>query len=271
MINDQKSKFSFPVLKNKFPFRLGTTSYIIPDDVLPNIEFLADKVDDIELVLFESDEISNIPDKSTISRMKDISREHDITFTVHLPMDAHTGHANETERIKSVGKCSRIIERMSPLEPFAYVVHFHGDRRGDSPSTDENHWREQHRKSMRELTRLAPAELFVIETLDYHYKLIEDIVRDLGLKTCLDIGHILNCGHDLDSYLASYLENTRVIHLHGIENRIDHKDISFLDKYLLKNLLNLVSERTEERVLTLEIFSEKDLHNSLKVLEEYVN
>lgn len=36
-------------LKGIFPFRLGTTSFIIPDDILPNVEFLSDKVDDIEI------------------------------------------------------------------------------------------------------------------------------------------------------------------------------------------------------------------------------
>ena len=46
-----------------YPFRLGTTSYIIPNSILPNVRYLADKVKDIELVLFESDDgISNFPD-----------------------------------------------------------------------------------------------------------------------------------------------------------------------------------------------------------------
>jgi hypothetical protein len=30
-----------------YPFRLGTTSYIIPADILPNAQYLADKVQDI--------------------------------------------------------------------------------------------------------------------------------------------------------------------------------------------------------------------------------
>ncbi len=31
--------------KNRFPFKVGTTSYIIPDEIIPNIEYLKDKVD----------------------------------------------------------------------------------------------------------------------------------------------------------------------------------------------------------------------------------
>jgi hypothetical protein len=33
-------------LKNRFPFRLGTTSYVIPADLKTNVAFLADTVED---------------------------------------------------------------------------------------------------------------------------------------------------------------------------------------------------------------------------------
>ena len=49
------------------PFRLGTTSYIIPDDILPNVCYLAGKVKDIELLLFDNDEYCNIPDEEQLS------------------------------------------------------------------------------------------------------------------------------------------------------------------------------------------------------------
>ena len=34
-------------LKNRFPFRLGTTSYVIPAGLVQNVIFLADKVDNL--------------------------------------------------------------------------------------------------------------------------------------------------------------------------------------------------------------------------------
>ena len=50
------------------PFRLGATSYIIPDDILPNVRFLADKVQDVELVLFEVDDgPNNLPGPEVIA------------------------------------------------------------------------------------------------------------------------------------------------------------------------------------------------------------
>jgi sugar phosphate isomerase/epimerase len=111
-------------LKNRFPFRLGTTSYIIPGELLPNVNFLADKVDDIELVLFESDEITNLPDAATVKALKEAADRFDLTYTVHLPLDTWMGHPEASVRQQSVDKCLRVIERTAPLSPFAYIIHF---------------------------------------------------------------------------------------------------------------------------------------------------
>ena len=35
-----------------YPFRLGTTSYIIPNDILPNARYLANKVRDFDFLNF---------------------------------------------------------------------------------------------------------------------------------------------------------------------------------------------------------------------------
>ena len=50
-----------------YPFRLGTTSYIIPADILPNARYLAGKIRDIELILFEVDDgPNNLPSTEVI-------------------------------------------------------------------------------------------------------------------------------------------------------------------------------------------------------------
>ena len=54
-------------------FRIGTTSYIIPADILPNVEYLAPQVDDVQLVLFETDAYgSNLPDAALCARLIEI-------------------------------------------------------------------------------------------------------------------------------------------------------------------------------------------------------
>jgi len=254
-------------LKNRFPFRLGATSYVIPADLRENVTFLADKVDDIELVLFESHEISNLPDAATLRVLKDTADRHDLTYTVHLPLDACLGHAEENVRLQSVDKCLRVIELTALLNPFAYIIHFHGDRRGGCPSSDLMRWQEGHRHAVERLIQNVSPEDLCVETLDYPYRLVEDIVIDYQLSVCLDIGHHLLYGVKPEEYLDRYLPRTRVLHLHGVEEGHDHRSLAFLPDGLLTALVNrLGSEPEKPRVLTLEVFDEEALNQSLNVM-----
>jgi len=171
-------------LKNRFPFRLGTTSYIIPAEILPNVRYLTDKVDDIELVLFESDETSNIPDRRTVEQLRSLADEYNLTYTVHLPLDSFLGSAKEPVRKTAVEKCRRIIERMKAVNPFSYVTHFHGDIRGHQPSHDMNRWLDQHRVSIEELLQFVEPRMLAVETLDYPYELIAPLIVEYDLATC---------------------------------------------------------------------------------------
>jgi sugar phosphate isomerase/epimerase len=258
-------------LKNQFPFRLGTTSYIVPDEILPNVLYLADKVDDIELVLFESDEFSNLPDAATVKRLREIADETALTYTIHLPLDTWMGHEQASVREQSVDKCLRVIDRTTPLSPFAYVLHFHGDERGECPSPDLNRWIEGHRRSVEKLLLNVHSHDLCVETLDYPFSVIEDIVGDYNLSACLDIGHLLMCGHAPEDYLNRYLPRTRVLHLHGIEDGHDHRSLSFFPAGLLSNIIEHLGNGSNiPRVLTMEIFDEVSLNESLAVLSRFV-
>ena len=258
-------------LKNRFPFRLGTTSYIIPADLLSNVKFLADKVDDIELVLFESDEITNLPDAATVKMLKEMADRSDLTYTVHLPLDTWMGHEDESVRQRSVDKCLRVIDCTAPLSPFAYIIHFHGDHLGESPSLDLARWIDGHRRSVERLLQGVNSRDICVETLDYSYALIEDIVTDYGLSVCLDIGHLLLWGHEPEDYLDRCLQQTRVIHIHGVENGNDHRSLAFLPAGLLTTLMDHLGSGSEKsRVLTMEIFNERAFNQSLDILSSFV-
>ena len=254
-------------LKNRFPFRLGTTSYVIPADLAANCAFLADKVDDIELVLFESHEMGNLPDAATIETLKETANRCDLTYTVHLPLDIRLGDEDASVRRRSVEKCLRALECAAPLAPFAYIIHFHGDIRGESPSPNPARWQEGHRCAVERLLQVVSPEDLCVETLDYPYRLIEDIVFDYGLGVCLDIGHQLLRRVSPEDYLDRYWSRTRVLHLHGVENGHDHKSLAFLPGGLLTALVNRLGEGPEmQRVLTMEIFDKEAFNSSLDVL-----
>ena len=260
-----------PGMKGRFPFRLGTTSYIIPADILPNVEFLASRVDDVELVLFESDEFSNLPDEDTIRQLTDGQRKAALSYTVHFPLDADLGSADEAERSRSVDKCLRVAALTRPLNPLACIVHFNGDVRGPRPSADVGRWQDALDRSVAGLlaSGIEPRDLCA-ETLDYAFDLVEPIVLKHNLAVCADVGHMLLNGHSVDAFLDRHADRCRVIHLHGIREGKDHADISSLGSGIIGRAveaMGIASDR--ERALTLEVFNRDDFETSLAILEDY--
>ena len=255
----------------KAPFRLGTTSYIIPADILPNLHYLAGKVQDVELVLFESDEYSNMPTSDDVAAMRKLALAHEMTFTVHLPLDTALGSQDEKIRRQSVDKCLRVIDRMMPVQPFAWVLHLHGDKRGPIPSDNLSRWLLSHERSLSTLVTAIPATReLCVETLDYDFGLVADLIRHFDLGVCLDIGHLVLRQDDIDRHLVLWADRTRIVHLHGVDpTGRDHVDLSYLSPEVFEKVMTwLMRPGSPLRVLTMEIFGEADYINSMAVMVE---
>jgi len=268
----QDDSFGSHSLREGFSFRFGTTSYIIPDDIIPNLHHLHKRVLDVELVLFESDAFSNLPEPSDVNAIRRLGLEAGLTYTVHLPLDVHLGSPDEAERIASVGKCRRVIERMGPVEPFAWILHLHGDRRGDPPTDDQKRWVEQNRKSLAELlaSNIVPRRV-CIETLDYSFDRVAELVEMFDLSVCLDIGHLLVTGRNVDAYLSDWFDRAKVFHLHGVRpDGTDHAHIRYLPDGLMEDLVSRLMDLPEDdvRVVTLEVFGEADFEKSVQEVSE---
>ena len=258
-----------PVLKGSLPFRLGTTSYILADDLVPNVTYLADKIDDVELVLFESHEVSNLPDETSLSTLASLAENHDLTYTVHLPLDADLGDADEHIRQRSVDKCLNIYRLTQCLCPFAYILHLHGRQPGKEPAEHYTDWQcslEQSIVSL--LDQGIPAADLCVETLTYPFDYVWDLVRFFNLSVCIDVGHILLIRENLERYLDILMDRCRVVHLHGIRKGKDHCDIGALPLDVLKRVLNRLRSCAprQERVLTLEVFNANDFNRSIERL-----
>lgn len=258
-------------MKNRFPFRVGTTSYILPADLLSNVAFLAPLVDDVELVLFESEEISNLPDGNVVRELDGLKRAGGITYTVHLPLDIQPGSPDENVRKRSVEKCLRVVEITRALDPFAYILHFAGERRGMRPAPDIGCWQVALERSVRDLLDGGlKAEDLCVETLDYPFELVAGIVFRNRLSMCIDVGHLLFHEYPVERYFRRYLERCRVLHLHGVVDGCDHRHIGMPDGGAVRSVLErLCADPDRERVLTIEVFSRRDLERSLEILEEF--
>ncbi len=257
-------------MKNQSVFRVGTTSYIIPADILPNVRYLADKVQDVELVLFEVDDgPSNLPSPEVVAELAQIGADHDLTYTIHLPLDLRLG-ADGDEKHVSLIKARKVVELTRPLNPCAYVLHLDGRAVRDLAVGDTavQQWQADSVRALELVAEWAGGpELLAVENLEgYRLDFILPVVERIPVSRCVDIGHLWLDGHDPVPYLQAALPQTRVIHLHGLAER-DHESLAHMPPEKLNPVLAALRDANYDGVLTLEIFGEADFHSSLAALK----
>jgi sugar phosphate isomerase/epimerase len=269
------------MLKNyrgRFPFKLSTTSYIYPDEIVPNVVRLGPFFDEIELVLFESERLDSIPDTVQIDRLIELSKFHQLGFNIHLPLDISLGDECDHARTHGISVLKAVMERTLPLNPSLYTLHLEfinpprpslrgAEDRGFTQKKDVEEWRWRVSRSLEEiLNNGIEAKRISIETLAYPFEWIEDMVDQFGFSICLDIGHILTHRYDLQHYLKRYLPRTSIVHLHGCRKGSDHLGIEKLPEPDLNLMLSAL--RHYHGIVSIEVFSIKELESSLFILEE---
>ncbi len=257
----------------KYPFRLGTSSYIIPDDILPNVRYLAGKVEDVELVLFESDEFSNLPTPEVIRELVELASEHGLTYSVHLPLDVYLGNPDRAERERSVGKCRRIIDLTEALPKSAFVMHFEAGKGVDINAFTEAE-RERFVESLSDSAQMLLdgcghlPEMFCAENLNYPFEIVWPVIEQFGFSVTLDVGHLEYYGFPTAEYLERYLSRTKVLHMHGTTEGRDHNSLAYMRPEALEMVVEALRKAEgEPKVFTLEIFSEADFLSSVETLK----
>ena len=256
-------------LAGRFPFRLGCTSYVVPADIEPNVNALAGLVDDVEVVLFESEEFSNLPDNDVINTLDATAGLASMSFTIHLPLDIRMGAESEAERQRSVLQCLRIMTLTQPLTPFGYILHLHPDARDIETATSRRQWQNrcvQSIQSVLDNSKVPPGDICV-ENLSFPFEFAFPVVDRLGLSVCMDVGHVLLNSYNLQKYYDDYFNRARVIHLHGLSKGKDHQSLAHLPSALLSDLIHRLSASDKVRVLTMEVFGIDDFVSSMAVME----
>ncbi len=248
------------------PFRLGTSSYIIPDEIIPNVRFLADKVDDIELVLFETGQEGNIPSVAQVAELNALALDHALSYTVHLPLDLKLSGSQAEQAVDLI---LMTVAATQALNPYAYVLHLDSHQVSLDLSAEEH--KQWQANSMMALYRLLPSfdspKQLAIENLEsYPAEWNQPILDELSISECIDIGHLWLQQRDATEYLKQRLSHTRVIHLHGIGTR-DHQSLKHQPPETVAGVINVINQMNYPHVVTLEVFSEDDFNSSIATLE----
>lgn len=272
-------------------YRLGTTSYIYPAPVLPNVRKLAGRVRDIELVFFEYNDASNLPTPEDVNQMKQLAENENLTFTVHLPLDMSIGDWDISLRNKSIDKTKSIIELTRPLNPWGYILHpdrwtptaenktsplhhlkdsrFPFEQLSSADKDQVKHWIDRVLEGLYILKPLVtePSTLCV-ENVNLLFDYLLFSLLDSPFGICLDIGHLLQFDLEVMPYLRRCFKKLRIIHLHGVKDGKDHQGLNREMIPLLKEFFNYLEQNNYCGVVTLEVFSEKDLLQSFDTLKE---
>lgn len=250
-------------MHRKIPFRLGSTSYVYDADLVTNARQLAGVVDDMELVLFETDNYgSNFPSPAQVAELRQIGQANDLSYTVHLPVDLKWNDAKGNERIR------RVIDATRPLAPPAYVLHLDGGVfLTDTYRTTIARWQEEARMALQSaIAWVGDARQICVENVErWDPDYFQELVTELHISRCVDVGHLWLEGCDPLPHLRTHLERTRVIHLHGVRTRAHHSLSQAPDSQLLP-LVKMLVDKPYRGVVTLEVFGQEDFFSSRDVL-----
>lgn len=250
-------------LRRTCPFRIGVTSFVYPADVLTNIQRLAPVADDIEIVFFES---GSLPSPEEIQEWGHVAAQHDLTFTIHFPIDKALGSPDPREREAFLKTALRIIELCRPLKPHGWILHIEGIDHGASADRI-GAWQ----KDVFPLLRLIAAAVdaprdVCVENLGYPFDWCGPFLSELPFSVCLDFGHLWQMNYHWQTHVTRWLPRTRIIHLYGSDQSSRHYSLERTPVPLVREVLKSVQGYTD--VLTLETFGYDDTASSLKRLAE---
>jgi sugar phosphate isomerase/epimerase len=253
--------------KGIFPFKLGTTSFIYPDDYIPNVKMLGPFLDEIELLLFESLPTDALPSKAVIAELSHLAREYDLTYHVHLPTDVSICDAQPAKQQHAVNTVLSVIDRLAPLGPTAYALHIPYSQKSFDKDSIER-WQSCVFKNLEKIVVDGiAAESIAVETLDYRFDLLDGIIAAFDLSICLDLGHLIVHGYHFDALFNKYVDRTAIIHLHGVQNGHDHLALNKLPDESITPILKILKQFTGS--VCLEVFSFDDLKTSLEFLNNH--
>jgi sugar phosphate isomerase/epimerase len=248
--------------KRRFPFRLATTSYIIPAEILPNIHFLARHFDEIELVLFESSHETNLPTLAEIAEMALIGSDLDLTYNIHLPSDLFFGDPDAALRRQFCETAFSFYERTLSLSPTTYILHLDSRKADGTVEIDKWAWMDRMYESLEAMQMMGiDLRRVAAENLEYPLQRLSPFVEAFDMSFCVDVGHLLRYGHNVAEQVDSFLMKSSMVHLHGVENGTDHLGLDLISpahwQVVCKCLENYCGG------VSIEVFSLDDLTPSL--------
>jgi len=257
----------------KRSFRLGTTSFIYPDYIIPNVKKIGAFFDEIELLVFESKPEGVMPPRDDVKELAALSRDLDLTYNIHLPTDINLSAPDLGLRRDAADTLKRVIERFSLAPVTSFTLHLEMDKPLPSKEGIKT-WQKNARQGLELLVPALedPAKISV-ETLWYPPDLFKDLINEFGLSVCADLGHHIKYGYDISRTFELFGPKINLIHLHGVDTRLEPPRTHIgLDKMVPGEFSKIMAPlKHYTGTVSIEVFKLADLQGSLEALSKIFN
>jgi adenosylcobalamin phosphodiesterase len=261
-------------------FKIGAPSMIHGNNVVDNARILTNGgngLDHIEILLFHTPALNNIPSTREVRALKEIRDRTQTTYTVHLPSSLEIASQDRKVREHSISMIENIWHKTSPLNPEYYILHIPvtpptlvpvpGQYFRSETSQPWEAWTSRAMESLKKIReRVGDGMEFLIENINYSPKFIEPMVTAGYGKFCLDLGHLLLGDEIVTDVLDRFLDRTREIHLHGVKGFSEHLSLDVLPVERVAKWISYLTRWDDGGILNLEVFSPRDLNASLGML-----
>ncbi len=258
-------------------FRVGAPSMVFGPGTEENVSRLAGRVDHVEIVLFHTPTLHNIPGPAETERIRQIAAERGLSLSVHLPTCLEIAAADPGRREWSLDLAADLITRLRHPAIEQFILHIPYDRptlapvpgryfrAGDRP--DFAAWLRRARTGLHRLRAAVGSDVpLLVENINYSPALMAPLWREGDCGFCLDIGHLLLGGESALPHLEAHLPHIREIHLHGVVGYAEHLGLDVLPFARVRRWLRYLVDADFRGVVNLEVFSPMDLENSREVV-----
>jgi adenosylcobinamide kinase / adenosylcobinamide-phosphate guanylyltransferase len=250
--------------KPVYPFRLSAPSYVLPTGYIENVTYLIDRVDDIQLLVFDSLPEDPLFKEDMMMTLEYLVRDVDKSYTVHMPVKPKLDIDFDG---REKGACT-IIEKTAGLNVKSYTVHYDlpdGVRWEELSDEEKRVIDERYIRFFQAVKAMHPGVDLSLENTATPLSALDRVVQESNISYAIDIGHLEIQGWDLIE-IESRLPRASVVHLHGIAERNgkpkDHCEIVY-NRQIFQWL------ETFRGILTIENYHKLILEKSIDVLKKY--
>jgi sugar phosphate isomerase/epimerase len=248
-------------------------------DLTENVSLLAGRMDHIEIILFQTSNLHNIPSAGDIDYLNGIREKNKITYSVHLPAFLEIASSDRKKREASIRLANNIITRMNAIRPLHYVLHIPFTTPTLTPQPDVYFYNDDKEQfyswipralnSLKLLKDVAgQGTKILVENINYSPLFLKPFLHNGLCDLCLDVGHLLLGREMVIDSLKNYLEAIGEIHLHGVIGYEEHLSLSVLPIERVSKWVRFLWQSEFSGIVNIEVFTPEDLEESINIISE---